>query len=94
MLTRTTLYLCTCIIIICDRLREKEQFPAKVDFAIITPKVGGDNFGRSHSSAPGGSRIRYLASGTKCKRHTSLVKLQRLRQTRAVELEAMDGWRE
>ena len=30
---------------ICDRLREKEQFPAKVDFAIITPKVGGVNFG-------------------------------------------------
>ena len=33
---------------ICDRLREKEQFPAKVDFAIITPKVGGVNFGHSH----------------------------------------------
>ena len=32
-------------IIICDRLREKEQFPAKVDFAMITPKVGGVNFG-------------------------------------------------
>ena len=49
---------------ICDRLREKKQFPAKVDFAIITPKVGGINFGRSHLSAPGGSRICYLAAGT------------------------------
>ena len=49
---------------ICDRLREKEQFPAKVDFAIITPKVGGVNFGRSHLSTPGDSRIRYLAAGT------------------------------
>ena len=52
----------TCII--CDRLREKEQFPARVDFAIITPKVGGVNFGRSHLSTPGYSRIRYLAAGT------------------------------
>ena len=49
---------------ICDRLWEKEQFPAKVDFAIITPKVGGVYFGRSHLSALGGSRIPYLAAGT------------------------------
>ena len=47
-----------------DRLWEKEQFPAKVDFAIITPKVGGVNFGHIRSSARGDSRIRYLAAGT------------------------------
>ena len=52
------------MIIISDRLREKEQFPAKVDFVIITPKVGGGNFGRSHISARGDSRIRYLAAST------------------------------
>ena len=45
-------------------VKEKEQFPAKVDFAIITPKLGGVNFGHFHSSARGGSRIRYLAAGT------------------------------
>ena len=46
-----------------DHLREKEQFPA-VDFAIITPKVGGVNFCHFHSSARGGSRISYLAAST------------------------------
>ena len=48
---------------ICDSLQEKEQFPAKVDFAIITPKIVV-NFGRSHLSTPGDSRICYLAAGT------------------------------
>ena len=55
---------CTQVHIICDRLWEKEQFPAKVDFAIITPKVGGVNFGHFRSSARGDSRILYLAAGT------------------------------
>ena len=52
------------LLTICDRLREKEQFPAKVDFVIITLKVDGVNIGRSHLSAPGDSRICYLAAGT------------------------------
>ena len=42
--------------------RSKGVFRAKVDFAIITPKVGVVSFGKFQLSTQGDSRITYVAA--------------------------------
>ena len=48
---------------LCDILCEKVAFHAKVEFAIIMPKVGVVSFGNFYCSTRGDSRITYRAAG-------------------------------